>query len=128
MDNTSSIFWLYLLRLCAAFEVFRIGAAMAQENISGPVWMIPTVFAGVALCALGVALWQGFIDRNWTPDFSAPAVLSSYLIGIFLIIFALGRALDPAGWQSLLHIAALGGLAYASVLHGYRSQRDFFGS
>lgn len=127
MQDTRSIFWLYLLRLCGAFEVFRISAEMAQENIAGPAWMIPTLFAGIALCALGVALWQGLVDRSWVPDFSAPAMLSSYFIGGLLALFALARALSPSGWTDLAHIFVMGGLGYAAVLHGYRSQKAFFG-
>jgi len=128
VGHSISIFWLYILRLCAAFEVFRIGAAMAQKNISGPVWMIPTFFAALVLAAIALGLWQHLKEDSWMPDFSAPAILSSYVIGALLAVFALVSALEPQGWISLVHILVMSALAYAAILHGYRSQKAFFGS
>lgn len=128
MSHSISIFWLYILRLFAAFEVFRIGAALAQKNISGSVWLIPTFFAALVLGIIGLALWQNLKEDSWMPDFSAPAILSSYVIGGLLGVFALTSALEPQGWLSLVHILVMGVLAYASILHGYRSQKAFFGN
>lgn len=128
MQDQTALYWPYLLRLAGAFEVFRIGAGFAQSDIEGPVWMIPTLFAGIALCALAIGLWQGFVDKSWSPDISPPAIISSYMIAGLLIAFALVEALNPNGIASLLHILALGGLAYASSLHAYRMQKMFFGS
>ena len=128
MGHGISIFGLCILRFCAAFEVFRIGAAMAQKNISGQVWMILTFFAALVLAAIALGLWQYLKEDSWLPDFSAPAILSSYVIGALLGVFALISALEPQGWLSLVHILILGVLAYAAILHGYRSQKAFFGN